>query len=565
MCVQSLDGCLTFFEQESFAFSRFLPNFLIPGAIAYTPQSDSFIVGSSNWSIESYRYQVLAIAKSEESGEVSAASKARKVTPDWCIVINESANDIRIASLDKYTNYIVVIGERNLYVLKENGILWFMKKFDFNPSCMFVYPNDSCDSLMLLIATHNNNLLVYANDVLKWAAQLPFVPVAMRKINLTSITGALVCLSDEGHLCCSYLGTNPSVNVIPIASQTHIASYAEAEQELQELRRIINAFNSGSNVAENAKLTKADAQNDVAVHVHSMQVQADSNGYNRSSTFLSFKISLETQVDVSNIKITFSLPTSFSAEPSVIVIQEVKSNAESDEFVVEIHQAKTFLPSTLKANIVTTYIANHAPRVVCKSLYLPLSLIGRVAHPVKDAEYRLTLDLKDHQTVNISETFADLLNDSNDSSLSAIGIDFGDNNFVSVSALKNDRKISVQSDAIIALSFVSNELIRRLKVQHIAIDNSTLSKNSLFLEELFDIIDQHLALRLTIKQLQDTLAKHASEFRSIQKRLLIKLKDRNPTPLNNLDLLLKVKHFEVSLQRKRTVSFIYCFSTLLFR
>jgi Bardet-Biedl syndrome 9 protein len=31
MCVQSIDGTLNLFEQESFSFSRFLPGFLLPG------------------------------------------------------------------------------------------------------------------------------------------------------------------------------------------------------------------------------------------------------------------------------------------------------------------------------------------------------------------------------------------------------------------------------------------------------------------------------------------------------------------------------------------------------
>ena len=35
LCVQSFDGQLSVFECESFAFARFLPNFLIPGVNMY--------------------------------------------------------------------------------------------------------------------------------------------------------------------------------------------------------------------------------------------------------------------------------------------------------------------------------------------------------------------------------------------------------------------------------------------------------------------------------------------------------------------------------------------------
>jgi hypothetical protein len=35
VCVQSYDGQLSFFEGEAHAFSRFLPDFLIPGPLCY--------------------------------------------------------------------------------------------------------------------------------------------------------------------------------------------------------------------------------------------------------------------------------------------------------------------------------------------------------------------------------------------------------------------------------------------------------------------------------------------------------------------------------------------------
>ena len=38
ICVQSLDGELLFLEQERVSFSKFLPNFLVPGPICYVPQ-----------------------------------------------------------------------------------------------------------------------------------------------------------------------------------------------------------------------------------------------------------------------------------------------------------------------------------------------------------------------------------------------------------------------------------------------------------------------------------------------------------------------------------------------
>jgi hypothetical protein len=57
MCVQSIDGTLNLFENESFAFSRFLPGFLLPGPMAYVGKTDSFVTVSSSFQLESYKYK----------------------------------------------------------------------------------------------------------------------------------------------------------------------------------------------------------------------------------------------------------------------------------------------------------------------------------------------------------------------------------------------------------------------------------------------------------------------------------------------------------------------------
>ncbi len=58
LCVQSLDGTLNVFEQDTFAFSRFLPGFLLPGPIAYVERTDSFVTLSSSYQLESYRLEL---------------------------------------------------------------------------------------------------------------------------------------------------------------------------------------------------------------------------------------------------------------------------------------------------------------------------------------------------------------------------------------------------------------------------------------------------------------------------------------------------------------------------
>ncbi len=76
ICVQSYDGQLSFFEQEAFAFSRFLPNFLVPGPLAFCDASDCFITCNAAFELESYKYKVLAAASGEKAGVLLAQSSA---------------------------------------------------------------------------------------------------------------------------------------------------------------------------------------------------------------------------------------------------------------------------------------------------------------------------------------------------------------------------------------------------------------------------------------------------------------------------------------------------------
>lgn len=56
ICVASMDGMLSFFEQEMFAFGRFLPGFLLPSPVQYVAKTDSFVTCSSSRVVECYKY-----------------------------------------------------------------------------------------------------------------------------------------------------------------------------------------------------------------------------------------------------------------------------------------------------------------------------------------------------------------------------------------------------------------------------------------------------------------------------------------------------------------------------
>ncbi len=52
------------------------------------------------------------------------------------------------------------------------------------------------------------------------------------------------------------------------------------------------------------------------------------------------------------------------------------------------------------------------------------------------------------------------------------------------------------------------------------------------------MLDEHEAIKEKLRSAETSLEQLSGLYRAIQKRLLLRFKDKNPAPLNNLDLLL---------------------------
>uniref|UniRef100_A0A8C5WR55 PTHB1 N-terminal domain-containing protein n=1 Tax=Laticauda laticaudata TaxID=8630 RepID=A0A8C5WR55_LATLA len=253
---------LMLFEQESYSFGRFLPGFLLPGPLTYSSRTDSFITVSSCRQIESYRYQVLALAKDAEIQETEQQKigSGKKLVVDWISNIGEQALDICVVSFSQLISSIFVLGERNLFCFKDNGQIRFIKKLDHSPSCFLPYSVPGT-AINTLIGNHNSILHVYQDVTLKWAAQLPHIPVAARLGKLLNLKGVIVTLSDSGYLQCSYLGTDPSLFQAPKVEARNI-NYAEYDTEMNKLQKIIKEVRKIKDI-----LPKSEKSEDFALGV----------------------------------------------------------------------------------------------------------------------------------------------------------------------------------------------------------------------------------------------------------------------------------------------------------
>ena len=54
ICVQSMDGQLSIYEQDMFTFSRFLPNILIPGPLGYVKKTNAIVTVTGEHKLEAF-------------------------------------------------------------------------------------------------------------------------------------------------------------------------------------------------------------------------------------------------------------------------------------------------------------------------------------------------------------------------------------------------------------------------------------------------------------------------------------------------------------------------------
>ncbi|XP_061410552.1 protein PTHB1 isoform X3 [Lethenteron reissneri] len=498
ICIQSMDGMLSFFEQESFVFGRFLPGFLIPGPLTYNRRTDSFITVSSQRCVESYRYQALAVATdadSRQEWEQQKLSSGKKLVADWSLNIGEQALDVQVAAFSQAPPSIFVLGERNVYCLKENGRqLRFMKKLEYNPSCILPYASVSEGTVHSVVGTHSRSLLVYQDNRLRWAAQLPHVPVAVRIATFQDLRGILVTLSAEGQLQCSYLGTDPSLFQAPRVEARDL-NYTQTDAEMRELTKLIREATRTKDI-----LPAKDKDDDLTVTI------AVSSSLDSASVASGIDISGESVPSIS-VKITVQ---------SRRILQSVK-------VMVSVRE-----PLSVTRDMFTYYTLEAGrPTAATVSVFL------KQPHP--------PAELQGEVVVHYS-TPTDFLQQSEEGQVNALGFQLLRGSRVTVLASKTSQRYRVQCDQLDELWLVTSDLVRRLESHFRKLGTADFRcsfMGPLPLQEYFELLDQHFDVRADAEKYREMLSERAVQFRAVQRRLLTRFKDKTPSPLQNLDSILE--------------------------
>lgn len=224
--------------------------------------------------------------------------------------------------------------------------------------------------------------------------------------------------------------------------------------------------------------------------------------------------------------------------------------------------------------VTAAYISGQGmPIVITNVTTLPLRLIVKPCAPIKEADYKVTVSTN-KPAVSLLDLFPEFVLDS--TMANAAGFQyFGSGLYVTVLSSKTSQRYRLQSDNLPCLWMVTQSLEARL-AKKFAQDKVALEcsySSSLPLHEYYTEIEQHFHKRKKLVTLEDQLSQRTAQFRSIQKRLLARFKDKTPTPLTNLDTLLEgtYRHLQQNteaveqsvLEVKRSSNNLACITNLL--
>ncbi len=299
-----------------------------------------------------------------------------------------------------------------------------------------------------------------------------------------------------------------------------------------------------------------------------------------------------------NVSLVVSSPSCVHAAPKNFVLQKVAGGAKSTPVMVKVYlYATRTIPSGLDATITATYTSSKGePRVVSHTIALPIYLVCRPKAPTKSALCKVILDTEGHPAVPLTDLFADLLFAAQgfgmdvsevlgNSATQAMGFQLFPSNVVnlanartsssspqqlssvvSILVSKNAGRYRLQADSYPALYLIMAELEKRLNHKLTVSSAAAPSANSnstalsdiplgavsvarctdpIPLEEYILSINAHFATRLQLNELHSVLNDCAHQYRLVEKRLLVRFKDKNPTPLGGLELLLQETYAKI--------------------
>ncbi|DBB01694.1 hypothetical protein WJX77_000727 [Trebouxia sp. C0004] len=557
ICVQSMDGQLSFYERETLAFSRFLPQFLLPGPLCYSQALDCIITCSSAYEVECYKYQTVAAAQAaatKTTGPDTNSKGGKQLHTEWKWVFGEMAWDIQISRFTgSEESDIVLLGEHTLVVLNSQGQLCLQKRFDYQPVAFTMY-NVSGNRNNLLVAAATGQMMVYCHKRLVWAAKGDTCPVAVRVATFAGLQGLVLTLDDAGKLVLSYMGTDPPMQSVDVRHSAEV-DFAALDSEYREVAGRIQALGAPTEAVVPLQQLLITAQVPSLLDRSEDLPQDMLSGSAFSAVTVHLYLRHSGAASLTDVTLSLDALPGLHLDQDCITVPHV-SSTDSSAVIVRLQARGSGVPSDNTLKAVATYASSSGePRTTSTKVTLPLSLFCQLVAPQQAAVFKVTLDTN-RPPPQLADLFQDMVAQAqmdlqqHGQYANVMSFKYTRGPVVTILVSKSAGRYRIQSDSFGAMWLIVQELCQRLRnffstaesseQEHAGSqeDFAITSKEAVPLEELWASIEKHCQARQAVAASQAALSDRAQQQRAVQKRLLMCFKDRQPGSLAHLELLL---------------------------
>ncbi|KAL4441100.1 hypothetical protein ABPG74_002050 [Tetrahymena malaccensis] len=572
ICVQSCDGLLMIIESDQVTAGVQLQEFLLPSPISYNSATDQIVLQNSSYEIEAYKISNI--------GAVSNSNGTKKLLPDWTLNIGEQCLKLESVCRDHKVFDFISLTEEALFVITQTGQIRTQKRFDYPAANFYIneIPEKHAKAVLdplsqqplrvisLIITSFTHHLMIYEDFQLLWATKTDHVCHGVGVGTFQGQRGLLVGLNDEGWLNVSYLGTEPPLNQMdsfaPLQGQNLTINQISDMYEVEFQK--INQLESKQPVkkADVSEVMNINIQ--VSAPIPAYDYVQDEDKYYKfdNGQVKCVKVSVNLQytgVKASDVIISLILPPNLEV-PANKMPHSVQEIVNSYQYDFPIYVLKSFNPSASYVEILVSYHnsapgkqANRDPRNSVGRIELPCGLQCHLAVPIKNANYKLNFNTS-LPCENILDVFKDVVDKcpNQEECLQAPNtytFEYSNGNYGTILCSKQGDKYRIQSSTFEGIYFIMLYFFQKIKKYQEAkkkVADITFTEVVTF-QDFFTVVDAHYLLRHKLLDNKELLEKKATEFRTIQKRLLTRFKEKNPAPINNLDILMQ-KSFDDLIQ-----------------
>ncbi|EKF33214.1 hypothetical protein MOQ_002925 [Trypanosoma cruzi marinkellei] len=553
VCVQSMDGQLTVVNHNTVVLQCFLPSsqFLLPGCFLYCSQRDYFLTNNSAMHLMCYSFTTLVsnrmkpeVYMDTNENDVSK-TYGDIISPSWTFLLGEDAVGIEVCrhtrGLSAEDADIVVLCHYSLFVLRLSGELRFSKRLDVESLCLTSYPIPNTNACNLLIGTVNGSVNVYSDVSLDWSAKMVIdAPLCLAVGEFFKTRGMIVSLSTEGTVSVNYLGTDPEEKPIqPLESKE--TDYVEMEREL---RRTLHAIKQTGGSEKSSTNENATVEGILRVEWEIPPTEFDDR---ECAVNVSLILSNTSPTDsVREVKIAVHVAPPIRVDIPQHELKKISPNqVEHVSFRFDAQNNKDMIiPSSLEVRAVVMYVCRGSLTcTVSATARLPLTLVARPIPYVKSMNFVMQLNTNKDFAPSLFDLFPDMAY-SVDIAANMLSIRYVNGEDATVLASKNACRFRFQASTMEALWILADELYRRLRAYYEFKIEFSL-QDPIPLESYYNVIDTYLAVRKEMIEAKEALSRAAQMFCAVQKRLLLLFRERNPTPVGMVGVLLEESYAEL--------------------